>query len=65
MNPLQITITPTMLTFHEVPDEVLVKLVERYVIDVNGKGRHYIKGTPEQLFKALLELSYSYDLEIS
>jgi len=61
---LQITITPSMLIFTNLPDATYTILKGQYHLEHNDKG-HFIKGTQQQLFKVLLELSYTYDIELS
>lgn len=64
MLPLTINLTPTMITFKNLPDEVHLKLFDVYDIEAHPKGYHFIKGKPAELYKILLELSYTYDLEV-
>lgn len=62
---LSILITPTSLFFNDLPDDIYTVLVTKYSFDlVAYKDGHKLEGTPEQLFKALLKLSYNYDIEI-
>lgn len=66
MQPLQITMTPTMLSFKELPEELANNFYDDYELKWSTKSReYYISGTPENLYKALLKLSYTYDIEIS
>lgn len=62
---LTIVITPTALNFPTLTDELHTALARDYDIREkdNGKG-HKINGTPEQLFKIMLKLSYTYDIEL-
>ena len=60
---LTITITPTMLVFNELSDEMHAQLKEVYGLKHNGKD-FFIKEQPEKLYKILLQLSYTYDIEI-
>lgn len=60
---LSITITPTMLTFKELTEEQR-KQMKEYELQYNEKGYYYIKGKPNELYKALLKLSYTFDIEI-
>ena len=60
---LTITITPTMLTFKNLSDELHGELKEVYGMKFNGKD-FYIKGNPQDLYKILLQLSYTYDIEL-
>lgn len=64
MLPIQITITPTMLAFKCLPDEIHQELSKVYNIEAHSKGYHFIKGSPQELYKVLLKLSYTYDIEI-
>ena len=66
MNPLQITATPTMLSFKELPEELANKFHDEYKLKWNAKQHeYYVSGTPEELYKIILKLSYTYDIEIS
>ena len=61
---LTIVLTPTMLTFKNLTDEMQDELKKKYTLYVNNKGDIAIKGDETELFKTLLQLSYTYDLEI-
>ena len=61
---LTINITPTMLTFKDLTDEMANKLFDEIGIKWNEKGYYYIKGDEKTLYKTLLKLSYTYDIEI-
>ena len=61
---LEITITPTALHFPSLSDEVYNKLRAEYVLVESKKG-YAITGSPHELFKVLLALSYTYDIELS
>ena len=64
---LEITITPTMLHFNNLSDEMQIKLTETYNdynFIINEKGVH-VKEKPQKLYKLLLELCYTYDIELS
>lgn len=61
---LTITITPTMLTFKDLTDGMANKLHNEIGLKWYYKGYYYIDGTETELFKALLKLSYTYDIEI-
>lgn len=60
---LTIVLTPTMLTFKNLDDEKANKLHDLIGIKWGDKG-YYLKGNESELFKALLTLSYTYDIEI-
>ena len=60
---LTIVLTPTMLTFKNLDDEMANKLHDLINIKWGEKG-YYLKGSEQELFKALLTLSYTYDIEI-
>lgn len=62
---LTIIITPTTLNFPTLTDEQHTALKADFDVQEvnNGKG-HKINGTPEQLFKIMLKLSYTYDIEL-
>ena len=61
---LTITLTPTMITFKDLDDETANTLYDTLEIKWSDKEYYYMKGTPEQLYKALLKLSYTYDIEM-
>ena len=61
---LTIILTPTMITFKNLSDEMQEELKKNYTMYVNNKGDIAIKGNETELFKTLLQLSYTYDLEI-
>lgn len=60
---LTVVLTPTMLTFKNLDEEMANKLYDLIGIKWGDKG-YYLQGNPETLFKALLTLSYTYDIEI-
>lgn len=60
---LTIILTPTALRFKGLSDELHAELSKDYLIEETRKG-HAIKGEPTELFKTLLKLSYTYDIEI-
>ena len=64
MLPLQITLTPTMISFKHLPDELANKFYDDFDIKWNEKGYYYYKGSEKELYKILLNLSYTYDIEI-
>lgn len=62
---LSVTITPTSLFFNDLPDELYNALTTEFALNlVAYKKGHKLDGTPEQLFKALLKLSYKYDIDL-
>lgn len=61
---LQICLTPAMIIFRTPTSEHQEMLKERYQAERNVKGDLFIKSSPQQLYKILLELSYEYDMEI-
>lgn len=61
---LNIKIEPDCLIFVKLSTELWEKFYKEYNLTV-CKGGHYVKGTPEELFKILLKLSYTYDIELS
>ena len=61
---LTILITPTMITFKNLTDEMQEKLNKEYPLELNKKGEIAIRGDEVKLYKALLKLSYTYDIEI-
>lgn len=63
MLPLKVTLTPTMITFENLPDEVAEKIKEGDVKH-NLRNGYYIQADPKTLYKILLDLSYNYDIEI-
>lgn len=64
MLPLTITLTPTMITFKHLPDELANKFYDDFEIQWNVKNGYYFKGSEKELYKVLLKLSYTYDIEI-
>lgn len=64
MLPLNITVTPTALVFNHLSDTGHIKLVNELNLVYNEKGYFFKKGTPEELYKLILKLSYDYDIEI-
>ena len=64
---LNITITPTALYFENLSDKLYEVLKSNYHLNiiVDEKGRYLVKGTPEQLFKVMIKLSYDYDIELA
>ena len=64
---LSITITPSMLTFKEINNEMYEVIKKKYHkgIFYNGNNEAVVRDTPENLYKLLLALSYVYDIEIS
>lgn len=61
---LEITITPTMIVFTSLPDDLYSTISQQFDLEECKKG-HCIKGTPAELYKHLLKLTYTYDLEVS
>lgn len=64
MLPLTITLTPTMITFKHLSDELANKFYDDYEIEWNEKNGYFVKGSEKELYKILLNLSYTYDIEI-
>lgn len=64
---ITINLTPTMLTIKDLTDEMFTKLmfVEKLKLKYDDKGYYYIKGTGEELYKILLKLTYTYDIELT
>lgn len=62
---LTITITPTMLTFADLTEEQANALHDKLGLKWSRKGYYYKQGTPEELYKTLLDLSYTYDIELT
>jgi hypothetical protein len=60
---LEITLTPTLLAFRNLDDETANKLHD-YGLQWNDKNKYHIRGDEKTLFKILLKLSYTYDIEI-
>lgn len=66
MLPLQITITKSSIFFKDLPDEVYTAIKKHHPeLELTLKGNHAIYDKPEKLYKILIDLSYTYDLEIS
>lgn len=63
---LSITITPTALIFTELSDELFIDLAEKYKDFEfrNDEKGVAVLGKPAKLFKLLLDLSYTYDIEL-
>lgn len=63
---LSITITPTALIFTGLSDELFIDLAEKYKDFEfrNDKKGVAVLGKPAKLFKLLLDLSYTYDIEL-
>ena len=63
---LNITISPTALFFNGLSDELYTTLKKDYDLTepITRRG-HCINGTPQELYKILLKLSYTYDIELS
>lgn len=64
MLPITITLTPTMITFKDLTDELANELDNKYGIEWSAKGYYFYKGNEKELYKVLLHLSYTYDIEI-
>lgn len=62
---LNITLTPTMLVFENLDDETAEKLDVAVDVKINDKGQYYAKGNPMELYKVLLHLTYTYDIELT
>ena len=60
---LTIVLTPTMITFKNLDEETANKVYDLIGIKWGDKG-YFLKGNEQELFKALLTLSYTYDIEI-
>ena len=60
---LQITITPTKLYFNNLNDALYQELKQVISLLNDSKG-YYMEDTPQALYKTLLKLSYTYDIEI-
>lgn len=66
MNPLQVTATPTMICFKDLPEELANNFHDEYELKWHEKRKeYYITGTPACLYNVILSLSYTYDIEIS
>lgn len=63
---LTINITPTTLAFKHLDDEMFKKLKyeEKLDLEYSEKGYFFIKGTEKELYKTLLKLAYTYDIEL-
>lgn len=61
---LTIIITPTTLTFKNLSDELEQAIAEKLILTTDSKGNKCYKGNAEELYRALLVLSYTYDIEI-
>lgn len=66
MLPLSITIGKTAIYFNNLPQEVYTAIKKHYPdLELTLKGNHVIYDKPDKLYKILLDLSYTYDIEIS
>ncbi len=62
---LNITITPTAIYFNNLTDDLRTDIKKRYPdLTLTPKGKYAVIDKPEKLFRVILELSYTYDLEI-
>lgn len=63
---LQITMTAGAIYFNDLSDDMYNVLKKEYDLkeNITRKG-HHIEGTPQELYKTLLKLSYVYDIELS
>lgn len=61
---LKITITPTMLVFKELSDEMVLKIQNSCELELNGRGQYCVRGDAKKLYETLLGLSYTYDIEL-
>lgn len=62
---LTINITPTFLIFKDLTDDLQQDIVKDFGFSFTyRKGKSYLEGTPEQLFKPLYLLATKYDIEL-
>lgn len=61
---LHITITPTALWFTDLDGEMLDKITPYVDLEISHKGGYCVKGTPADLYKILVKLSYEFDIEL-
>ena len=54
-----------MLVFENLDDETAEKLDVAVDVKINDKGQYYAKGNPMELYKVLLHLTYTYDIELT
>lgn len=64
MLPLKITITPSMLVFNELTETGHLHLIDDLNLLYNDKDHYFLKGEQKELYKILLKLSYTYDIEL-
>ena len=63
---LSITITKTAIYFNDLNDEIFASIKKHYPdLEFTPKGKYAIFEKPDKLYKILLDLSYTYDIEIS
>ena len=62
---LTVTLTPTMIVFENLDDETAEKLDVAVDVKINDSGQYYAKGNPTELYKVLLHLTYTYDIELT
>lgn len=63
---IKINLTPTMITFKDLTDEMFsnIMFVEKLELKYSDRGYYYIEGAGEDLYKILLKLTYNYDIEL-
>lgn len=64
MLPIQITLTPTTLVFKSLTETGHLHLIDELKLTYSDKDYFFLKGSEKELYKVLLNLSYTYDIEI-
>lgn len=64
MKMLKILITPTSLCFYELTDEMYTEFHNDFDLMTHERGYYVVYGTEKELFKILLKLAYTYDIEL-
>lgn len=63
---LNITISKNTIYFNDLTDELYEAIKTKYPkLKQTPKGNYRIQGTPSDLYNILLDLSYTYDIELS
>lgn len=63
---LNITITKQAIFFNDLKDELYEVIKSKYPdLELTPKGNYRIQGTAADLYNIMLELSYTYDIELS
>lgn len=61
---LEIVLTPTMITFRNLDDEMVNKLHDGYGVQWSDKNGYFIKDNEKALYRILFKLTCEYDIEL-